>query len=126
MTKRVVIPVENKIGLDAPLAQHFGQAPYFAVIDLDEKSEVAKVAFESNRGEHVGGTGHPHEHLLNLRPDVFIVNGMGPGCLMELVSNGIMVLKAAGTTVKDIVTSFKEGKLSILEGGCQHAHHHHH
>jgi predicted Fe-Mo cluster-binding NifX family protein len=126
MSRRLVIPVEDTTGIDAHLSQHFGQAPYFAVVDLDEKSNVLKVATEPNRGEHVGGTGHPHEHLMALKPDVFVVKGMGPGCLTNLVSNGIMVLKATGTTVKETITSFKEGKLSTLEAGCEHSHHHHH
>jgi predicted Fe-Mo cluster-binding NifX family protein len=122
MTRRIVIPVENKTGIDAPLAQHFGYAPYFAVIDLDEKNNILKITTEDNQSEHVGGTGHPHEHLLMLEPDVFVVAGMGTGCLMNLVSSGVMVLKAAGTTVKEILGFFKEGKLSVLEGGCQHNH----
>lgn len=126
MTRRIVIPVEDKSGMDARLAQHFGQAPYFAVIDLDEKNNVTSITTEDNKGEHVGGTGHPHEHLMVLEPDVFVVNGMGPGCLASLVANGVMVLKAAGNNVKEILSSFIEGKLGILEGGCQHAHHHHH
>ena len=42
MAKRIVIPVEDKLGLEAHVAQHFGRAPYFAVVDLDEKGQVAK------------------------------------------------------------------------------------
>ncbi len=124
MTRRIVIPVEDKTGIDAQLSQHFGQSPYFAVIDLDEKNNVLSIATEANKSEHVGGIGHPHEHLMVLEPDVFVVNGMGPGCLANIVADGIMVLKAEGTTVKEILNSYKEGKLGILEGGCQHAHHH--
>ena len=42
MTKRIVIPVEDKSGLEAHVAQHFGRAPYFAVVDLDEKESSSK------------------------------------------------------------------------------------
>ena len=79
-----------------------------------------------NKGEHVGGTGHPHEHLLALKPNIFVVKGMGPGCLSSLQDAGISVFQATGTTVKEIVESFKEGKLKALAGACEHAKHHEH
>ncbi len=125
MSKRIVIPVENKTGIDAPLAQHFGQAPYYAVVDLNENNTVTNISTEINQSEHVGGSGHPHDHLLLLKPDVFVVYGMGFGCLMSLKDAGLTVLKATGNTVKEIIDLFKQGQLPQLEGGCQHSHHDH-
>ena len=126
MTKRIVIPTEDKSGLEAHLAEHFGRAPYYTIIDLDENNQNIGLRTEVNKGEHVGGTGHPHEHLLALKPNIFVVKGMGPGCLSSLQDASINVLKATGTTVKEIVESFKEGKLNALTGACEHAHHHEH
>lgn len=76
MTKRIVIPVDDKLGLDAHIAQHFGRAPYFVVVDLDEKNQALNVKTEPNTGEHMGGAGHPHESLLALKPDIIIAFGM--------------------------------------------------
>jgi predicted Fe-Mo cluster-binding NifX family protein len=123
MAKRIVMPVENQAGLEAPIAQHFGKAPYYAVVDLDETNAVLNIKTEMNRSEHAGGIGLPHENLLLLKPDVFVVYGMGPGCLRSLQSTGMTVLKAVGNTVNDIVTAFKEGQLKVLEGGCEHHNH---
>ena len=36
MGVRIVVPVVDEGGLDARLSEHFGRAPYFAVIELDE------------------------------------------------------------------------------------------
>ncbi|MGF3522749.1 MAG: NifB/NifX family molybdenum-iron cluster-binding protein [Candidatus Bathyarchaeia archaeon] len=124
MPKRVIIPIEEETGLDSPIAQHFGRAPYFAVIDLDDNHNVLTVKAELNRGEHAGGSGHAHEHLLTLKPNVFVTYGMGLGCLRTLQSFGVTVLKAAGATVKETLEQFKEGKLEPLIGGCLHSHHH--
>ena len=124
MTKRIVMPVENQAGLEAPIAEHFGKAPYYAVVDLDKNNAVSNIKTEMNRSEHAGGVGLPHENLLVLKPDVFVVYGMGPGCLRSLQSTGMIVLKAVGNTVNDIVTAFKEGQLKALEGGCEHHHEH--
>ena len=126
MTKRIVIPVEEQTGLEAKVAQHFGRAPYFAVVEIDEKNQIAKVETKANTGEHMGGTGHPHENLLALKPDIIIAYAMGPGGLHSFQNAGTTVLKAEGNTVKEVIAAFKEGKLKELAGGCEHAHEHHH
>jgi len=126
MTERLVIPVEDKSGLDAQVAQHFGRAPYFVVIDLDEKGQALNIKTEPNTGEHMGGTGHPHDSLLALKPDVIVVFGMGPGGLRSFQNSGVTVLKAVDATVKATIDSFREGKLTEVAVGCEHAHHHHH
>ncbi|MEM3000424.1 MAG: NifB/NifX family molybdenum-iron cluster-binding protein [Candidatus Bathyarchaeia archaeon] len=126
MITRIVIPVENKDGLNAPIAQHFGRAPFFAVVDLDEAGNMVAVETQANTGEHYGGTGHPHETLLALKPSVIVAYGMGPGGLASFGNAGVQVLKAAGKTVKEVITQFKVGKLERLTVGCGHAHHHHH
>ena len=116
MTTRVIIPVEDESGLDARLAEHFGRAPYFAVVDL-ENGKVSNVKTEPNTGEHLGGTGHPHENLLALKPNVIVANGMGPGGLQSFKNARVIVLKADANTVKGIITSFKQGKLTELVAG---------
>lgn len=124
MTTRLVMPVINQAGLEAPVAEHFGKAPYFAIVDLDDNKKVLNIKTEMNRSEHAGGVGLPHENLLVLKPDMFIVYGMGPGCLRSLQNMGVTVLKAIGSTVNDVVDAFKDGKLVALEGGCPHSHQH--
>ena len=126
MTQKIVIPVEDASGKEAKVAQHFGRAPYFAKVELNEKNQITNVKIERNTGEHMGGTGHPHENLLALNPDVIIAYAMGPGGLQSFQSAGIHVLKAEGDTVNEVITNFKEGKLAELTGGCPHAHEYHH
>lgn len=122
---RLVIPVENQAGLEAKVAQHFGRAPYYAIIELNKKGQISKVETQANTGEHMGGTGHPHENLLALKPDVIIAYGMGPGGLISFKGSGATVLKATGSTVKESIESLKEGKLTELTSGCEHAQEHH-
>ena len=126
MTKTIIIPVEDNSGLEAHVAQHFGRAPYFAVVEVDDKSKAVKIKTQPNTGEHIGGTGHPHENILALKPNVIIAFGMGPGGLSSFKNEGVTVLKAIDATVKDTINSFKAGKLSELTAGCEHAHHHEH
>jgi predicted Fe-Mo cluster-binding NifX family protein len=128
MTKRIMMPVEDeKKGLEAKVAHHFGMAPYFAIVEVDENNKTPKVKIEPNRSEHMGGApGHSHESFLALKPDYVVAYAMGPGALRTFQNAGITVLKATEDTVKGNFESFKEGKLKELVGGCEHAHHHEH
>lgn len=124
MTKKILVPAADQKGLNAPLAEHFGRAPCFAVVDLDEKGEVSNVKTVSNTSEHVGGTGYAHDHVLELKPNVLIVYGMGPRGLNTFKSEGVTVLKANADTVGEVITAYKKGELEELAEGCPHAHHH--
>ena len=126
MIQRIIFPTNDKSGLDANLAQHFGRAPYYTVLDIDDNNRIVQVRTEVNKGEHVGGSGHPHQHLLALKPTIFVVNSMGPGCLSNLKNAGVNVLKATGSTVKEIFLHFNEGKLGPLDSVCENSHHHEH
>ena len=42
MTKRIMIPVEDESVLEAQVAHHFGQAPYFAIVELDDNQKPQK------------------------------------------------------------------------------------
>ncbi len=124
MTDRIIIPAEDQKGLEAHLAEHFGRALYYAVVDFDEKGEVANVKTVANVSEHAGGTGYAHDNIVELKPNAIIVYGMGPRGLSTFQSAGVAVLKANANTVSEVVAAYKEDKLQELTEGCEHAHHH--
>lgn len=122
--KRILVPAVDQQGLNARLAEHFGRAPCFAVVDLDEKGEVSNVETVSNTSEHVGGMGYAHDNVLGLQPNVLILYGMGPRGLNTFRSAGVTVLKANADTVGEVIAAYKKGELEELSEGCPHAHHH--
>ena len=124
MTDRVIVPVEDQKGLNARLAEHFGRAPYYAVVDFDENGKVANVETVPNIGEHAGGMGYSHNNILEYQPKTIIVYGMGPRGLMSFQNAGVAVLKANANTVGEVVAAYREDKLQELTEGCEHAHHH--
>jgi len=124
LTDRVIVPAEDQKGLNARLAEHFGRAPYFAVVELSENGEVANVNTVPNVGEHAGGMGQAHDHILELKPTAIIVYGMGPRGLITFQNAGVAILKANANTVGEVVNAYKEDKLQELTEGCEHAHHH--
>jgi predicted Fe-Mo cluster-binding NifX family protein len=126
MIDKLVVATENQDGLNALIAEHFGRAPYFTIIDLDsdKKWEVVNVKAIENTSEHRGGVGSPHEPITKLHPKALIVQGMGPRGIMAFQSAGIEVLKANAGTVKEVVEAYKQGRLTELTEGCAEAHHH--
>jgi predicted Fe-Mo cluster-binding NifX family protein len=124
VTDRIIVPAEDKSGLNAPLAEHFGRAPYFAVVELDDSGNVANVKTVENVGEHAGGVGQAHDHIVALKPDAIVVYGMGPRGLISFQNAGIAVLKANANTVGEVITAYKQNQLQELTEGCEHAHHH--
>ncbi len=123
---RIVIPTETQDGVNSLVAAHFGRAPYFTIVELNVNKEVVNVKSQANTGEHLGGTGHPHENLIDAKPDYIVACGMGPGGLQSFKNACIKVLKAEGNTVKEVIDNFKMGNLTELTDGCPHAHEHHH
>ncbi|MCW4047535.1 MAG: NifB/NifX family molybdenum-iron cluster-binding protein [Candidatus Bathyarchaeota archaeon] len=124
MTERVVIPTEDQQGLNARLAEHFGRAPYYTIVELDDGGAVLNVKTVPNVGEHAGGAGYSHDNILTYKPTALIVYGMGPRGLMTFQSAGVAVLKANADTVNEVIAAYKNDELPELTEGCEHAHHH--
>jgi len=123
MALRIVVPVEDESGLNAQLSAHFGRAPYFAVIDLDEHGNVLSQKSTPNLSEHFGGTGRPPDRILELQPKALITYGMGPRALGIFQNAGVAVLRANADTVKGIIDAYNRDELVELTEGCHHARH---
>jgi len=120
MTDRIVIPSEDKEGWNARLAGHFGRAPYFTVVDFDEKGEVSNVKAVLNVSEHVGGVGVAPDHILALKPTAVIVYDMGFRAITIFRNAGVPVLRSNANTVNEVIAAYKDKKLQELTEGCGH------
>jgi predicted Fe-Mo cluster-binding NifX family protein len=123
MSIKLAIPVEDASGLNARLSQHFGRAPYFAVVELDENGKVLNLQMVPNKSEHFGGMGKPPEILMSLRPNVVVTYGMGPRALNMFQNVNIAVLQANKYIVQDIIDAYNRDELVELTEGCHHAKH---
>lgn len=123
MTNRVVIPSEDQNGLNAPLAEHFGRAPYFTVVDFDLTGAVSNVNSVPNVSEHVGGSGIAPDHILALKPTAVIVYDMGGRAINIFENAGVPVLRAdSSKLVSEVVAAYTGNKLKKLTEGCGHVH----
>jgi len=120
---RIVVPVADESGLNAQLSEHFGRAPYFAVIDLDENGHISSHRTVPNTSEHFGGTGRPPDRILQFQPNALITYGMGPRALEIFQNARVAVLRANTSTVRGVVEAYKNDQLVELTEGCHHALH---
>ncbi|MDI6847388.1 MAG: NifB/NifX family molybdenum-iron cluster-binding protein [Candidatus Bathyarchaeia archaeon] len=123
MSVKIVIPVEDTNGLDARLSQHFGRAPHFAVVELDENGNVLNLQMVPNESEHFGGMGRPPEIIMSLRPNAVITYGMGFRALNMFQSANVAVLQTSKDFVKDVIEAYNKDELVELTEGCHHARH---
>lgn len=121
MTSRILIPSHDRDG--TMVADHFGRAPFFTVIDLDDAGTMIEKQVHPNMGEHSGGRGHAHNNVLRYSPRAVIVHGMGPRGIASFQSNNIAVLRANSRSISDIVQAYKRNELEELTEGCVDAHH---
>ncbi len=124
MKTTVIVPVSGNNGLNARIAEHFGRAPFYAIVVLDKDGKVESVEILENKGEHFGSEGHMHDHILERKPNAVITYGMGPRGLTGFQEAGVAVLKANADTVKDVIVAYNDDKLQELTEGCHEGHHH--
>ena len=123
MNSRIVVPVSEDKGIDACLSQHFGRAPFFAVVDLDEAGNVVGQSTIANTSEHFGGVGLPPDRILQLKPNALVTYGLGPKALRMFQDAGVAVLRTEANTVREVVNAYNSNRLQELTEGCHHAHH---
>jgi predicted Fe-Mo cluster-binding NifX family protein len=122
--KRIVFPVDEVFGLDSRLSGHFGRAPFFIVVELDEEGKVVKQEAVSNTSEHFGGSGFPPDRILQLKPNAVIAYGMGPRALTRFQQAKVAVLRANSNTVNELISAYNRDELEELTEGCHQARHH--
>ena len=112
---KVMVPLESREGLRSRISEHFGRAPYFAVIDLSGGD--IKVDFIENPRSQ-GYT--PGEYAVVSGAEyVVIKGGIGVKALQLLRERGVKVVETSGETLEDVIEELKSGKLREYVGeGC--------
>jgi len=115
---KIVVPVTSKNGLYSKIYEHFGRAPYYALMELDETHNVKKINFIEN--PRVMGY-RPGIYFSQLGVEYIAIKegGIGARAIEILKQRGIKILVANGNNLEDILRSIKEGSLKPYTGlGC--------
>ncbi|NUU96590.1 dinitrogenase iron-molybdenum cofactor biosynthesis protein [Marinitoga sp. 1135] len=119
---KIAIPVLEDNGKSSPISEHFGHAPYFAFITLNDNSyevEVIKNPLE----EH--GPGDIPNYLNDKGVNMLVVRGIGGRAIAFFEQFGIQVIRGADGTVEEIIEALKEHKLIDREYEVKEKFHNH-
>lgn len=108
----IAIPTEDGRGLDSQVAQHFGRAPYFTLIEVED-GEIKDV-----RVLEAPMTHEPGELPTLLRREnveVILAYGIGGRAAAFFESYGIKVLTGVEGRVREVIKAFIEGRLKTDE-----------
>ncbi|MCP8312728.1 MAG: NifB/NifX family molybdenum-iron cluster-binding protein [Candidatus Methylarchaceae archaeon HK02M1] len=107
---KVCVPTIGYGGLDDYVSVHFGRAPTFTVVDL----ETNEVEVLPNTGEHMGGSGHPPQIMVNVVLDVILCSGLGWRAARMFEQLDIEVYVGARGTVREAIREWKAGMLQTV------------
>ena len=103
----IVIPTDNRKGIDDVVAQHFGRCDTYTF--LDENGNVLEII--DNTSQHMGGTGLPPELMKKHGASVLLCRDLGPRALNLCKELDIEVYTSDAGTVKEIFGLWKNKKL---------------
>lgn len=125
---RIAFPVQDDIGIESAVYNHFGSAPVFVIVD----PETSTVVSVPNRDrQHAHGGCNPMRALDDQQVDAVVVGGIGAGALAGLNRMGIKVHRSLAATVRENLALFGAGDLAVIgaygtcaghgaDGGCAH------
>ncbi len=108
---RIAIASQNGNGLDDVVADRFGRAPFFTIIDLDEKGNIVNVKVVENPGAKAhGGAGvKAVQKLVDEKVELVVGPSFGPNAKAVLDEVGIETLTvSAGRIIREVIEDIKE------------------
>jgi len=108
---RIAVTAETNNGLESVVAQHFGHAPFFIIVDMeDEKVKTTQGIENPFAVKHDPGQipGFIREQDAN----VMLSGGMGGRAIKFFEEAGIQVATGASGSVRQALENFLGGKLA--------------
>jgi predicted Fe-Mo cluster-binding NifX family protein len=121
----ICIPSQDERGLLSNISMHFGKTPYLTYIKLED-GEIKDIKVIESFGKHMGGSSTPAQIILGLKVDVLICGNLGSKAISMLNGNGMDIFSGASGKVKDALSEWKIGNLSVAgdnscdKNDCEH------
>jgi len=117
---KIVIPTNDKNGLENKIAEHFGRCNTYTFID--ENGKVIETI--PNTSEHMGGVGLPPELMKKHGANILLCRGLGSRALNLCAELGIEVYVCQAETVKEIFELWRNNKIkkADTDDACKEHH----
>jgi predicted Fe-Mo cluster-binding NifX family protein len=102
---RIAFPTLAPGGLDSLVADRFGRAEKFTIVDVDDQGKVVNVEVHDNPGFQAGsGAGvKASQKLGDLHVNVYAGPAPGPNAYMALQYLGIKIVTVTGVKVREAI-----------------------
>jgi len=107
---KIAVTAENNNGLDSLVAQHFGHAPYFILVNV-ENGEVSGVQGLVNPFINGHAPGQVPGFIKEQGADVMLSGGMGGRAIEFFAQVGIKAATGASGTVRQTLENYLGGAL---------------
>lgn len=104
----ICIPTTSPDGTAAHMSTHFGEAPYYTLVDPEAASAQSFPNLWARGEEICAGA----EGIAGRAVDAVICRGIGPLALEQLWARGIAVLTTDAWTVAEAIRAFRVAKVS--------------
>ena len=108
---KICVPTGTSAGLNAPVHEHFGSAPFFTIYDT-EKNDCTIV--DNTNVHHSHGMCHPLGALGTSAIDAVVCQGMGMRAVQKFNEANIKAYKAIAGTVSEIIRKYQNNELEEL------------
>lgn len=120
---KIAIPVLNDNGGNSRISEHFGHAPYFAFVDVNEHEY--EITVEKNPLEDNHNPGEIPNYVHEKNVNVMVVRGIGGRAIQFFQQLGIEVYRGAAGTVSEIVEEYIKGNIEDKDYEVSEKHHNH-
>jgi len=107
---KIAVTAETNLGLDSPVAQHFGHAPYFVLAEL-EQGAVKTTEVIANPFAESHQPGQIPTFIQEQGAEVMISGGMGGRAIMFFQQAGVQTATGASGTVQQALQAYVSGTL---------------
>ena len=108
---KIAVTAETNNGLDSIVAQHFGHAPFFILVDVED-GEVSVTKGVDNPFVNGHAPGQVPGFIKEQNADVMLSGGMGGRAIQFFEQAGIKTATGASGTVRQSLENFFGGKLT--------------
>ena len=105
---KVCFPVKLNEGMESVPYGHFGSAPEFVIVNLEDNT-VKSIGNGDLNHEH--GKCQPIKAISGETIDAVVVGGIGQGAIIKLRSMGIKIYKSEAGTIEGNIALLKDNKL---------------
>jgi predicted Fe-Mo cluster-binding NifX family protein len=111
---KLLIAIDENMGENSKLSEHFGHCPYFAIY----KTNSNKLEIVKNELQHTNSNLSPVDQIMKFKPDLVFSLGMGQRAINLFEKKGVKVMTGKYNFVKDVIDN--SDSLDKLESECGH------